>query len=111
MRINGSGVYKALLIPDASVGTDQNERFVLVAGADGVVQSKRVQLGRLFGDLRAIESGLAPADRVVVNGLQMARPGAKASVIEGAIPEPSAEVLGGVAQPSAAGAAPKGRQP
>jgi hypothetical protein len=34
-------------------------------------------MGRLEDGLRVIEEGLRPDDRVVVNGLQRARPGAK----------------------------------
>ncbi len=77
MRIPGSAAYDAVLIPDAAIGTEQNERFVWVLGAENAVQSRRVKLGALFGALRAITDGLTANDVVVVNGLQMARPGAK----------------------------------
>jgi hypothetical protein len=36
-----------------------------------------VKLGELFGSLRSIVEGVQPDDRVIVNGLQLARPGAK----------------------------------
>jgi len=82
MRIEGGGPYKALLVPDAAVGTDQNERYLMVVDASGTVQTRPVELGRLFGDLRVIEKGVTAADRVIVNGVQMARPGAKVNVEE-----------------------------
>ena len=85
MRIEGGGAYKALLVPDAAVGTDQNEHFLMVADASGTVQTRPVELGRLFGDLRVIEKGVTAADRVIVNGLQMARPGAKVNAQEAPI--------------------------
>jgi len=77
MRIPASAPYEATLIPDAAIGTEQNERFVLVLGPENTVQARRVKLGALFGSLRSITEGLKPTDTVIVNGLQMARPGAK----------------------------------
>jgi RND family efflux transporter MFP subunit len=77
MRINRSDPYKTLLVPDVAIGTEQNERYVLVVGKDNVVVSKPVKLGGLFGSLRSITSGLDPNDAVVVNGLQQAQPNSK----------------------------------
>lgn len=82
MRIEGGGPYKALLVPDEAVGTEQSERFLLTVDATGTVQSKRVQLGRLFGEMRVIEDGITPSDRVIIDGLQMAAPGSKVNVME-----------------------------
>ncbi len=87
MRIEGSGPYKALLVPDMAIGTDQDERYLMVVDANNVVQTRPVQLGRLFGDMRVIEQGVTAADRVIVNGLQMARPGSPVTV-EQATPTP-----------------------
>jgi RND family efflux transporter MFP subunit len=77
MRIPASGRYSALLIPDAAVNTDQNERYLLVVGSNDVVQRRTVNLGALFGTLRAISDGLKPDERVIVNGTQFAVPGAR----------------------------------
>ena len=44
--------------------------------ADGIVEQRRVQLGQTVGEMRVVESGLKPDERVVVNGLQRVRPGA-----------------------------------
>ena len=86
IRIPGSARYPATLIPDVAIGEDQNRRFVMVVGADDIVQMHTVKLGALFGELRAIESGVSGDDRVVVNGLQRARPGAKVRATEATIP-------------------------
>src|SRR5437667_7979261 len=82
VRIPGSGRYIALLIPDVAIGADQNRRFVMVVNADYVVEMHPVKLGALFGELRSIESGVKLGDRVIVKGLQRARPGAKVSPTE-----------------------------
>jgi multidrug efflux system membrane fusion protein len=76
-RIPASGRYQTLLIPDAAVNTDQNERYLLIVGVNDVVQQRPVKLGALFGTLRSITDGLKPGERVIVDGLQSARSGAK----------------------------------
>jgi RND family efflux transporter MFP subunit len=76
-RIPASGRYNALLIPDAAVNTDQDERYLLIVGANNVVQQRPVKLGDLFGTLRSITDGLKPGEKVIVNGMQFAQAGAK----------------------------------
>jgi RND family efflux transporter MFP subunit len=76
-RIPASGRYRTLLIPDAAVNSDQNERYLLIVGPGNIVERRPVKLGALFGDLRSISAGLHPEDRVIVNGMQFAMPGAK----------------------------------
>ena len=75
MRIPGSGRYQTLLVPDVSIGTDQDRRFVMVVGADNKALPHVVQLGVLFGPLRSIVSGVGPNDHVIVDGLMRVRPG------------------------------------
>ena len=67
----------ALLVPDAALGSDQAGRYVLVVNAENVVEQRKVQIGPLEGDLRVIESGLKPDDKVVIAGLLRAIPGQK----------------------------------
>lgn len=86
MRITGSGPYQTLLIPDVAVSAQQNERYLMVVERDDTVAVRNVQLGGLFGSLRSITEGLKPDDRVIVNGLQLVRPGGKAAPKEAPIP-------------------------
>jgi multidrug efflux pump subunit AcrA (membrane-fusion protein) len=44
---------------------------------DNTARQRYVTLGQLIGDLRVIKDGLAADDRVIVNGLMLARPGDK----------------------------------
>jgi RND family efflux transporter MFP subunit len=82
VRIPGSGRYKALLVPDAAVGTDQNQKFLLIAGPDNTVEYRLVKLGALFDGARAIEDGVTETDRIIINGRQRARPGTKVTPTE-----------------------------
>jgi RND family efflux transporter MFP subunit len=77
MRLADGGTTSALLVPDAAVRTDQARKIVLVVGKDNTVAAKPVETGPLVGGLRVIRSGLTKADRVVVQGVQFAMPGAK----------------------------------
>ena len=67
----------ALLVPNAALGADQAGRYLLVVNSDNVVEQRKVTTGPLEGDLRVIETGLKPDDRVVVGGLLRAIPGQK----------------------------------
>jgi RND family efflux transporter MFP subunit len=85
MRLLGSGAYPALLVPDPSVLADQSDKVVLVVGKDDTVQPRKVELGPMVDGLRVIRAGLAPTDRVIVEGQQRVRPGMKVSVKPGRI--------------------------
>src|SRR3984957_5702656 len=96
-RIPASDRYQALLIPDAAVNTDQDERYLLIVGANNVVQQRPVKLGALFGTLRSITDGLKPGERVIVNGMQSAQSGAKVIPHEVAVPTESVDALDRIA--------------
>jgi RND family efflux transporter MFP subunit len=66
-----------LLVPDRVIGSDQSGRYVFVANKDHVVEQRKVELGQQVGQLRVIEKGLTPEDRVVISGLMAVIPGQK----------------------------------
>jgi RND family efflux transporter MFP subunit len=68
---------QAALVPDTALGSDQAGRYLLVINAENVVEQRHVVTGPAEGELRVIESGLKPNDRVIVAGLQRAIPGDK----------------------------------
>ena len=75
VKLVGSAPYRATLVPDRAVGTDQDKRFVLVLDADGTVGYRAVELGRLVDGLRVVKAGLQPGERIVIEGMQHVRPG------------------------------------
>ena len=79
VRLIASSPYEALLLPDAAIATDQSRKIVFVVKDDDTVEAKPVVLGPLEEGLRVIREGLKPEDRVIVDGLQRARVGAKVS--------------------------------
>jgi multidrug efflux system membrane fusion protein len=79
VRLIGSAPYEALLIPDVAVATDQTRKIVFVVKDDDTVEARPVVLGPLDEGLRVVREGLKAEDRVIVDGIQRARVGAKVS--------------------------------
>ncbi len=93
-RLLGSGIYEALLIPDTAIGTDQSRKFVMLVNGENRAERRFVELGPIRDSgLRIIRSGLSETDRVIINGLQRARPGSPVTPVDGTIEEPNAEPL------------------
>lgn len=89
MRLLGSGAYDGMLIPEGSVVTDQTRKTVLVVGSDNMVTPRVVQLGPIVDGLRVVRSGLQRTDRVIIEGVQRARPGTKVAPKAGRIIPPA----------------------
>ena len=67
-----------VLAPQQGVTHNQKgEPSALVVGPDSTVQLRTLQADRAVGDQWVVTAGLSPGDRVIVEGLQFARPGAK----------------------------------
>jgi RND family efflux transporter MFP subunit len=77
VRVLASAPYQGLLLPDNAIATDQSRRIVFVVKDDNSVEARPVTLGALDDGLRVIKDGLKPDDKVIVDGLQRVRIGAK----------------------------------
>jgi len=76
VRLQGIlGEREALLVPDAAVLSDQSGRYVLIVNEKNIVERRAVTVGPVIERMRRIDDGLDLSSRVVVNGLQRARPG------------------------------------
>ena len=75
IRLPLSERHEALLVNESAIGTDQADKFVLTLSATNTVQYRPVTLGTLVDGQRVVTSGLAPGDKVVVNGMARVRPG------------------------------------
>ena len=75
----------SLLVPATAVMPDQSDSVVMTVAEDGTVVPKKVKTGDLHGGLQTVESGLASSDRVIIDGLMRARPGAKVSPVQGTV--------------------------
>jgi RND family efflux transporter MFP subunit len=100
VRVPGSAPYTALLVPEVAIGSEQTRKYVAVVDDQDTVRQKYVVLGQKVDDKRVIREGITATDRVIVNGLMRARPGAKVK------PTPEKPATGPTAQsqkPASAG--------
>ncbi len=88
-----------VLAPDAAIGSDQSRKFVLVVNPADQIEYRQVELGPEVGGLRVVKSGLAPDDRLVIRGVQFARPGQKVRPTAGQIADLAAGSIGQAAAP------------
>jgi RND family efflux transporter MFP subunit len=97
VQLLGSGEYSAILIDDRAVNTDQNQKYVLLLGANNQIEYRKVKLGRVIDGLRVVREGLKAGDVIVVNGAQRVHPGITVT--------PQRVTMGADGAPAAAGAA------
>jgi RND family efflux transporter MFP subunit len=86
VRIPASRPYEALLVSERAIISDQGDKIVYVVAADGTVHRRVIEPGSLQGRLRVVKSGLQADERIVVNGLQRVREGAKVTPQDGPMP-------------------------
>jgi len=89
VRLIGSAPYEALLLPDAAIATDQSRKIVFVVNKEDIVEVRPVTLGPLDDGLRVVREGLKADDRVIVDGIQRARVGAKVTPHPPKVVEPA----------------------
>ncbi|GFD66974.1 efflux RND transporter periplasmic adaptor subunit [Alteromonas sp. KUL106] len=76
LKLAGDTDEQGILIKEKAIGTDLNNKFVLVVNDESKVEYRAVTLGDKVGNMRIITSGLNANDTIVVDGLQRVRPGA-----------------------------------
>jgi multidrug efflux system membrane fusion protein len=82
LKLAGGTDDQGILIKEKAIGTDLNNKYVLVVNDENKVEYRAVTLGDKVGSMRIIKSGLAANDTIVVDGLQRVRPGAPVSANE-----------------------------
>jgi len=70
VRLPGSAEFKATLVDDKAVLTDQDRKYVYIVDKEGKAQRRDITPGRLAAGLRIVQQGLNPGDKVIVDGLQ-----------------------------------------
>ena len=89
----------AVLAPQQGISHDQKGApNALVVGPDNIVELRTLVTDRAIGDQWLVASGLKPGDRIIVEGIQSAKPGTKVA------PEEYHPAVENMTQPRAAGA-------
>mgnify|MGYP001164766775 CR=1 FL=1 len=77
IRVPFDQPHRALWVDEHALAADQRGWYLLVVDGEGTVQHRPVEIGERRDGRVVIEKGLAAGERVIVNGLQRARPGGK----------------------------------
>lgn len=93
---------QAILVPQTSVQrTPKGEAYVLLVSAEDKVEIRPIVTDRTVGNRWRVTSGLQPGDRVIVEGLQRARPGVSVKAVPLDGPPAAAAPAGPPAGPTA----------
>jgi membrane fusion protein, multidrug efflux system len=86
---------KKLLVPELAVQFAQGGKYVLTVNDENVVAQKRIKVGQKVDDLIVVEEGLTPKDRVIIQGVQRARPGNRVNPSEAPAADPKVGTVPG----------------
>ncbi len=75
MRIPGSGKFKATLIDDRVISSEQGQKFVFVVKPDNTVERRNIKTSTISEGLRIVREGLKAGEQVVSTRLQILQPG------------------------------------
>jgi RND family efflux transporter MFP subunit len=97
VRIAGATPYRAALVVDKVISSQQGLKYAFVVKPDGTIDRRNLETGTLFEGKRIVKNGLKDGEKVVSTRLQLLQPGMKVT------PVPEEPPAGGAdAKPSAA---------
>ena len=74
--VSNAVLQDGLLVPQQGImRNQQGQAFAMVVNGDSTVERRMVEVGQTIGDRWLVRDGLAPGDRVIVEGLQKVAPG------------------------------------
>lgn len=76
IRVNQAQIDKTLRVPQRAVQRNESGAFVLVVNAENKVEPRPIKTTGMSGPDWLVSDGIKPDDKVIVNGVQKARPGA-----------------------------------
>jgi RND family efflux transporter MFP subunit len=75
VRIAGMTSYRAALIDDKVISSQQGVKYVFVVKPDNTIERRNLETGTIFEGKRIVKSGLKDGERVVSTRLQLVQPG------------------------------------
>ena len=80
VRLGSASEKNVILIPQKSISTDQDKKFVYAVDENGAAKYVQVKIGESVDGMRIVESGLTGGEKIIVNNLQKIRPGAAVQI-------------------------------
>jgi len=75
MRVPGGGTYRAVLIEDKVISSQQGVKYVYAIKPDNTVERRNIEVATIWEGLRIVKSGLKDGERIVSTRLQILQPG------------------------------------
>jgi len=75
MRVPGGGTYRAVLIEDKVISSQQGVKFVYVVKPDQTIERRNIEIATMWEGLRIVKSGLKNGETIVSTRLQILQPG------------------------------------
>jgi RND family efflux transporter MFP subunit len=82
VRVAGATAYRAALIPDKVISSEQGVKYVFVVKADNTLERRNIESGTMFEGKRIVKSGLKEGEKVVSTRLQLIQPGMPVKPVE-----------------------------
>ena len=83
IRVMSQMANDAVLVDERAIGTDLGGKYVLVIGAENVVELRYIKPGPKQEDgMVLVEEGLDGSEKYIVNGMLRARPGFPVNPVE-----------------------------
>jgi multidrug efflux system membrane fusion protein len=82
VRVAGATAYRAALIPDKVISSEQGVKYVFVVKADNTLERRNIETATMFEGKRIVKSGLKDNEKVVSTRLQLIQPGMTVKPVE-----------------------------
>jgi membrane fusion protein, multidrug efflux system len=82
VRVAGATSYRAALVPDKVISSQQGVKYVFVVKPDNTLERRTIETGTMFDGKRIVKSGLKDGEKVVSTRLQLIQPGMPVTPVE-----------------------------
>ena len=103
VRVAGATPYRAALVPDKVISSQQGLKYAFVVKPDNTVERRNLETGSMFEGKRIVKSGLKDGEKVVSTRLQLLQAGMKVT------PVPEETPAGGTDPKKSAAPSPTGK--
>lgn len=98
VRVSGATPYRAALVPDRVISSQQGLKYVFVVKPDNTVERRNLETGGLFEGKRIVKSGLKDGEKVVSTRLQLLQAGMKVTPVPEETPASETDTKKSVAE-------------
>ena len=110
VRLPEGKPHPALLVCEQAIGTDQTNKYLLTVDAENKVDYQKITPGPQQDDGLRVVDGIKADQWIIVNGLQLVRPGVEVKIDPQPMPETNTQSPGAKKPQAPAGTTPKATQ-